>query len=43
MTQFDSDLRPEIERVRAIRDAVRKRLKVASDIKSVDERDLMGT
>ncbi|MBI1657737.1 MAG: hypothetical protein IS632_03045 [Thaumarchaeota archaeon] len=39
MTQFDSDLRPEIERVRAIRDAV-ERLKVASDIKSVDERDL---
>lgn len=39
MTQFDSDLRPEIERVRAIRDAV-ERLKVASDIKSADGRDL---
>lgn len=39
MTQFDSGLRPEIERVRAIRDAV-GRLKVAPDIKSVDERDL---
>lgn len=39
MTQFDSDLRPEIERVRAIRDAV-ERLKVAPDIKSMDERDM---
>ena len=39
MTQFDSDLRPEIERVRAIRDAVGQ-LKVAPDIKSVDGRDL---
>ena len=39
MTRFDSDLRPETERVRAIRDAV-DRLRVTSDIKGVDGRDL---
>ena len=42
MTRFDSDLKPEIERVRAIRDAVWKRLRVTPDVRSVDERDLMG-
>ena len=39
MTRFDSDLRPEIEHVRTIRDAV-KRLKVSSDMKRVGKQDL---
>lgn len=43
MTRFDSDLKPEIERVRAIRDAVRRRLGAAPDVRGVDGRDLMGT
>jgi hypothetical protein len=40
LTQFDPSLRPEIERVRTIRDSVRKRLRTVPDTRGVDERDL---
>lgn len=40
MRSFDDGLNPEIARVRAVRDTIRKRLKSIPDTANVDERDL---
>lgn len=40
MRSFDDGLNPEIGRVRAIRDTIRKRLRSTPDTTGVDERDL---